>query len=267
MLRSPRSLLAAAAACAGGFVVLLAIAYGWPVARWADGAALDGFIELRSALDATLLDRIAHLADPAPYALAGLVFAAWALVRGRPGNALAIGVLLGTSALASQVLQAALAHPRPHSLIGAEEIAAQAFPSGHATAAMALALAAVIAAPAAWRPTAAALGALFALAVGGSIVALGWHFPSDVLGGYLLAAGVAFAVCAPLRAEASTRASRLGPVVVAAVAVGAGSAWALQRVPDAAGFAAEHTSAVLAAVVLTLGAAVLATSVAVAQRR
>ena len=257
----------AASLCAGGFVALLAVAYGWDLARWADGAALDGFIELRAALDPALLDRVAHLADPAPYALAGIAFAAWALVRGRAGHALAIGVLLTSTAVASQFLQAALAHPRPHSLIGAEEIAAQAFPSGHATAAMALALAAVIAAPAAWRPTAAALGALFALAVGGSIVSLGWHFPSDVLAGYLLAAGTALAVCAPLRAETSTRASLTGPVLVAAVAVGAGSAWALQRAPDAAGFAADHTSALLAAVVLTLGAAVPATSVALAQRR
>ena len=52
--------------------------------------------------------------------------------------------------------------------------------------------------PPARRALVAAVGALFAGAVGLAVVALGWHFPSDVVGGYFVAIagatlGLAFA--------------------------------------------------------------------------
>jgi hypothetical protein len=52
---------------------------------------------------------------------------------------------------------------------------------------MALALCAVLAAPARLRPLVAALGAAFAAAVSYSFLTLGWHYPSDVFGGFLVA--------------------------------------------------------------------------------
>jgi hypothetical protein len=61
------------------------------------------------------------------------------------------------------------------------------WPSGHATAAMSLALCFVLAAPGRLRPAAAALGAVFAVAVSYSFLTLGWHYPSDVFGGFLVA--------------------------------------------------------------------------------
>jgi hypothetical protein len=68
---------------------------------------------------------------------------------------------------------------------------------------MSLALASVIAAPARWRPSVAAMGALFATAVSYAFLALGWHFPSDVFGGFLIAATwTALAVAALYAAEA-----------------------------------------------------------------
>jgi hypothetical protein len=45
-----------------------------------------------------------------------------------------------------------------------------------------------MAVPARWRPTAAAVGGAFTIAVSYSILALAWHFPSDVLGGFFVAA-------------------------------------------------------------------------------
>jgi hypothetical protein len=67
---------------------------------------------------------------------------------------------------------------------------------------MALALAAVLCAPARLRPAIAALGAVLAVAVGYSVVATGMHYPSDVLGGFLMATAWALAtVAALLRAE------------------------------------------------------------------
>ena len=53
---------------------------------------------------------------------------------------------------------------------------------------MTLALCTVIAAPARRRPAVAAAMVAFALAVCYSFLELGWHYPSDVFGGYLVAA-------------------------------------------------------------------------------
>src|SRR5207237_1135091 len=92
--------------------------------------------------------------------------------------------------------------------LGHAQLGAASYPSGHATASMSLAFAAVLVAPAAWRPVVAALGALFSLAVCESILLLAWHFPSDVLGGYLVATSFACLVVAALAAA-------LPPAVVA----------------------------------------------------
>ena len=52
---------------------------------------------------------------------------------------------------------------------------------------MSLALCAVLAAPPRLRPAVARAMAAFAVAVCYSFLALGWHYPSDVLGGFLVA--------------------------------------------------------------------------------
>ncbi len=50
-----------------------------------------------------------------------------------------------------------------------------------------------------WRPAVAAAGTVFVVAVGCSVMVLAWHFPSDVLGGILVAGGWGFAVLAARR--------------------------------------------------------------------
>ena len=50
-----------------------------------------------------------------------------------------------------------------------------------------------------WRPLTLALGAALVLAVGASLVVLDKHYPSDVAGGLLVAAGWGFAVLAAQR--------------------------------------------------------------------
>ncbi len=49
-------------------------------------------------------------------------------------------------------------------------------------------LCAVLAAPVHLRPLVAAVGAAYAVAVGFSLLILAWHMPSDVFGGFLVAA-------------------------------------------------------------------------------
>jgi hypothetical protein len=96
-------------------------------------------------------------------------------------------ILLGANAT-TQALKPLLAQTRAHWLVQSDMVISSAsWPSGHATAAMSLTLAFVLAAPARWRPLVAALGAVFAVAVCYSFLTLAWHYPSDVLGGYLVA--------------------------------------------------------------------------------
>jgi membrane-associated phospholipid phosphatase len=245
MDRRTRSLLLMGAGCAALFVIVLAAAYGWDPARSLDLTALTGFISADDGWRETLSSGLVQLGDPPAVALITLGLAGVAAARGRPRVAVAVVLLIALTSVSSQLLKELLAHPRPQAP-GLESILGpKAFPSGHATAAMSLALGAVLAAPRRARPAAALLGALFALAVGASLVAGGWHFPSDVVGGYLLAAGWALMLAALLN-EADQRFPATGRF--AATAAGR----ALDRTA-AGGLAAAAFGAVAAAVLLVLG--------------
>jgi membrane-associated phospholipid phosphatase len=86
-------------------------------------------------------------------------------------------------------------HRPPVSLQAMAADASPSYPSGHATTAAVLAVAlTVIAAAAAWRYAAIVLGGLYAVAVAGSRVYLGDHYPLDVAGGILCALAAGFVV-------------------------------------------------------------------------
>ena len=129
----------------------------------------------------------AYLADPLPQivllVLLGLGARHWGRVR---QGVVAAGLVLGAN-LTTQVLKAILSQSRYQPILGSHQIPATGFPSGHATASMAMALAFVLVVPRSLRPTAIAVGALFVFAVGCSLALLHWHYPSDILGGWLVA--------------------------------------------------------------------------------
>jgi hypothetical protein len=108
-----------------------------------------------------------------------------ALVRRRPRVAVMLALVLLCANETTQLLKPLLAAPRGSTPWA--PVASGSWPSGHATAAMSLALCCVIAAPARRRPVVAAAMAAFAIAVSYSFLELGWHYPSDVLGGFLVA--------------------------------------------------------------------------------
>jgi membrane-associated phospholipid phosphatase len=110
-----------------------------------------------------------------------------ALLRRRPRVAVTVGLIMLGANVTTQVLKPLLAAPRG-SAFGPLDPTVGTWPSGHATAVMSLALCVVIAAPPRLRPYAGAAMAAFAIAVCYSFLELGWHFPSDVLGGFLVAA-------------------------------------------------------------------------------
>ena len=277
---TPRALLAGAGVVALAFVVLLALAYGSPQARWLDAAALQGFLDLQRPVVESVSQRLVKLGDPLPFALIGCALAAVALARGRPRVSLLVLALLGLTSISSQLLKAVLAYPRAEAQIAEGHVAPAAFPSGHATAAMTLAIALVVVMPARLRPAAAVVGATLALGVSFSILSLGWHLPSDAVGGFLLATGWALVLLTGLRVADSVFPERSGrsrmamttrAVVDGAAAIGltallvtgaviaAGGTLALVvfRLPDLVAYAQDHTAFVVVAGAVALSAVTL----------
>jgi membrane-associated phospholipid phosphatase len=199
--RNIRSPLAACFACAValGFLTLLALGL-------AAGRHVDVRLFLRLAEDqpsgGTPADTIASLGDPLPMLAMLAVACCIALLRGRPGGALAAVLVVVGANVTTQLLKALLAHPRVKLAIGGDPFEPNTFPSGHTTAAASIAVAYLFAVPAALRKLTLTVGAVFTLAVGSSVVVIGWHYPSDVFGGILVAACWGFAVLAAMRAIA-----------------------------------------------------------------
>jgi len=214
---------AAGALCVAGLCVV-ALALTWVVAALVpathvkDAVALYDFTLLGGPRVDDLANASLHLLDPLLYTLWGILLIAVALGRQRPRVALGVGLVLGLAPLTAETLKPLLAHP--HARVYGSEITAASWPSGHATAATALALCAVLVAPQRLRPTVAVLGAMFAAGVGFSLLLLAWHLPSDVVGGYLVGTlWIALAVAGLRAAEARSRSRRPGSRVRA---VGAG---------------------------------------------
>jgi membrane-associated phospholipid phosphatase len=273
------------ALCAGaGFGACAFVALQSARARSLDAAALAQFMSLGATRLHGLSDAVVHLADPLPFALIGATLVALAVLRGRPRVALAIAVMLPAATLTTEILKQLLAESRSAPGLPNGGVAAASFPSGHATASMALALALVLAVPARLRPAAATLGALLAVAVSYALLTLGWHFPSDVFGGYLvaccwtlLAVAALFAAAARWPARSGRRAvaslnlrQALLPPALALVCVAALVALAVVVRPAAsAAFAHAHPAALLAGLAIA-GLALLvalATAIATSQRR
>ncbi|MEA2383989.1 MAG: hypothetical protein QOH72_3960 [Solirubrobacteraceae bacterium] len=239
-----------------------------PGAHERDAAMLHGFVALDRPRVHDAIYVLAHLADPVPYLAVGAALVGWALLRGLRRRAGFVAALLVLTGASTQALKHLLAQPRFESWLGLHQIGAASWPSGHSTAAMTLALCAVLVAPAALAPVVAVLGGAFAAAVGYAVLVLAWHFPSDVLGGFLMAgtwtalAVAALRVVEPLR-ERRSRERRLG----LALGVGVGAALAAAVVvaaprDEVALYAAERPTLVLGAVVIAALAGALSAGLA-----
>jgi membrane-associated phospholipid phosphatase len=199
-----RYALLAAAGCALGLAGIGLIAFEWPLARRHDANSLVAFQSLsaNSRLD-RVASWIAHTATPVPFVLSGVFFVLVALLRRQPRLALAVSsAMVGAMATTELLKRVLFSHPRWGHLLGppSPHLDLASFPSGHATGAMVVALCAVIVAPPLLRPLAGFLGCGLALALGYSVMILGWHYPSDVLGGFLAAGfsvSLALAVFSP----------------------------------------------------------------------
>jgi membrane-associated phospholipid phosphatase len=287
MERRSKTLLAMTLGCAGLFALVVVGAYAWGPTASLDEAGFNGFGDLRGGSLGHLAWRLIDFGHPPQVALITLALAAVCLVRGRPRVALAVVGLVAATSVSSELLKLLLAHPRyPSSLH--YPVGPEALPSGHATAAMSLAMAGVLAAPRRGRLAAAVIGSALALGVGAGVIVVGWHFPSDVIAGYLLATGWALTFVAllyeadrrfPARdrwagsavARVGDRVAAGGLALVAAgiaivgVLVAAGSA--LADPGHAAEFARCNTSLVVVASGIASAAVVLPVATAAVTRR
>ncbi|HEY4279472.1 MAG TPA: phosphatase PAP2 family protein [Conexibacter sp.] len=278
--RAQTALTAALATLAALSLVYLAAVHLGPV-RWLDASVLDGFASLDGPRVRPIASFIAHLCNPDHYVwfVAGLVTVA--LLRRRRRTALAVFAVLIGSGLTTHLLKPALATPRHSPLLeNLGQINASSWPSGHATAAMAIALCAILVAPQRLRPWVAALGAVFAVAVTFSFLVLAWHFPSDVVGGFLVAttwtlfavAGLAWAQERWPRSVSSSPSvplrAALAPPVVTTVSAGLVALLVLLARPaQVVSYAQEHTAFVLGAGMIAAAALALAAGVSTLLRR
>lgn len=242
---------------AGVVVYLLATRVG--AVEQADLRTLAGFMGLGSLPVAEHLHRLVGLFDPAPFAVLtfGVVAAAALMGRVRIGL-LAAGAMVG-AAVTSQILKVLLAVQRdspPGIAFGPE-----AWPSGHATAVMSFALALVLIAPPHRRWPAAAAGAVLTVATTFAILISAWHYPSDVIGGLLVATFWASLAVIPLRSR--ERVSWRAPVIGGAVLAFGALVAALSRPEAAASYAVDNTTFVVGALAIAAAALALSGSVLV----
>ncbi len=277
-----RTALCGAAIGVALLVVTWFFAFHVGFARHADQSILQGFYGLgQRGRVRSVASWVAHLCNPTPYVYLVWIPVAVALLRRRPRLAIAVAAILLGANVTTEVLKSITAVPRPLLIQGSfPPVGAKSWPSGHATAAMSLALCCVLVAPGRWRPAAAALGAAFTVAVVYSFLALGWHYPSDVFGGFLVATTWTLAAVSGLLAVQERRAgpggrtvrpsvtSALGPsaaAVLAAIFLAVGAA--LARPHDVVSYARAHEAFMVGAVAIGAVALALATGLMLAVRR
>jgi hypothetical protein len=195
-----------------------------------------------------------------------------ALLRGRPRLAVGAGVVLLGANVTTQVAKAAFDRP---DLVYGWWTEPSAYPSGHTTVAMSLAMALVMVVPPPIRWTAALGGCAYAAAVGIATISLDWHRPSEVVGAYLVVVAWTGLVVAGLtllgdeEAREPGRAGRVSTWVAGGLAVAFGIVVlvAAARRLDLERIVYDRTAFAVAATVCAVACAVLgALTTALVQR-
>ncbi len=221
MYRRPLALLGLAVVSAAGAAAVWFTALHTPGGEHLDERALQTFTAATPARAAPAISGVASLADPAPFVLTAIAVVVIAVVRRRWLMAAIVPLILLAANVSTQQLKPALGDLRIIDLHGTITTYLGSWPSGHSTAAMSLALCLVLVAGPRLRPLAALFGAGYAIAIGYALVVVGYHLPSDVLGGYLMAATwtlLGAAALAALEARSAAPAPESGspPVLLSA---------------------------------------------------
>src|SRR4051812_33151536 len=203
MLRRPLLVAAASAALAGAvYLVIANVAF----AQRIDVRVLEDTMAHQTYQRATLASDVISFFDPASFVLLLAFLVGGAMLAGRTRAGIAVGAAVLGAEVTAQLLKPLLAVQRPYP--SDHYMPAAAWPSGHTTAAVSLLLGLLIVLPPRLRPPVAVIGGGFAALALGSLVFLGSHYPSDVLGGILVSAAwcaVALAVSGSDRAPRGAR--------------------------------------------------------------
>ena len=235
--------------------------------RWDDRALLGGLLasdEARRVLTSAL-----HGIRISTLILMVALLIVIGLIRHRIATAILVAMAFGASIASAEVLKFVLPRrdlaPELNAYVDNGNI--DTYPSGHATIAMAFALALIVVSSPRYRTAVAAFGMVWAATVPMMALAAGWHRPSDVLGGMALALmwlGGATALSVSRfgsvgRAPDSSRLTAwigVGALVMCAVGLGAWiSLGTASNVPVGGGFAAFVIAeiAIALAAVATVG--------------
>jgi membrane-associated phospholipid phosphatase len=211
--RSSRVMLAAAGAAVLAAAAVWFAAFATDTGQRLDARALGHARATYGSRRYALANDAVRIADPLPFAVLGAGLLAIALARRRPQLACAAAVTLLAATVTTELLKELTADPERVALVPHTSITAASWPSGHTTAAAMLALWLPLVTPRALRPLAAVAGGAIVLVVAGSVLVVGWHFPSDVLGALCVAvawtgAGLAALAASPARRTASSSPSR-----------------------------------------------------------
>lgn len=205
-----RLLLAGCAIAIAAFALTAWAAFDVTRLHRIDARVLRGLSAHRDGVVGHLAAAIGHLGDPLPQALLLLAGIAIALSRGHRKAALAGAIIVLGADLSTHFLKEVFAAPRTGSTLEGGHIYDNSFPSGHTTAAFSMAAAWCIFVPAERRPLVAAVGFTAATLVGIAAVILHHHFPSDVIGGFLVATAWTCGVCAVLQLCTSAQEKQRG---------------------------------------------------------
>jgi membrane-associated phospholipid phosphatase len=185
-------------ACVAGLAAVLVLAFWVGPLEHLDRSVLDALSRPTGSFANELAFAVVKLADPLAFVVAATATALIALARRRiPDAVFAVALVAGTGLL-DLALQALISHPRyrPIPPGGGPYPFDNSYPSGHSAGALAISLAFLTVVPPAWRRPVAVAGALYTVAVAVALPVINYHFPSDVLGGWLLAGVCWFALLA-----------------------------------------------------------------------
>ena len=181
-----------------GFAILSALAVwltwrvfvAWPTGQLIDDAAWQGSTFGRDVIGSVVRPIVRVISEPFLVLAAIAAFIIAALQR-RWSIAIAATAMLAGANVTTQLLKERL-FVRPD--FDLTERAVNTLPSGHTTAAAAVAATALLIAPPRWRGPVALVGAGYAAATGMGTLAMGWHRPSDVVAAYAVAAAWYFLI-------------------------------------------------------------------------
>ncbi len=173
--------------------------------QWADQAAFVGWTQWWPRTK--ILDPMREFLDLLPWICAGIsgIFLLYRVIRDRSFLRAALAVAAVAAALLSTQLLKHFLLDRPDFNFGT---AGNSFPSGHTTVAAASMGLMYLISPPKLRPVVQPIAWIFATVTGLATLICGWHRPSDIAGGFMIAAFWLVLVSAILQ-----RIQPLGPVV------------------------------------------------------